>query len=86
MLPCGWAADHTDNIVCKGLCSPHQPGSTCAWVSVQAGTVLDRGSRMEHNVSEWVWAAMPVNSSAANIIPLMVKSWAHGDRDILSVT
>ena len=47
---------------------------------------MDRGSRMEHNVSEWVWAAMPVNSSAANIIPLIVKSWAHGDRDILSVT
>ena len=41
---------------------------------------------MEHNVSEWVWAAMPVNSSAANIIPLIVKSWAHGDSDILSVT
>lgn len=41
---------------------------------------------MEHSVSEWVWTAMPVNSSAADIILLMVKSWARGDRDILSVT
>lgn len=41
---------------------------------------LGQGLRMEHSVSEWVWTAVPANSSAANIILLMVKSnpWGQG--------
>lgn len=49
-----------------------------SWTGAQGWSIVGM-------LSEWVWAAMPVNSSAADIIPLVVKSWAHGDRDILSV-